>query len=99
MGTTISHFVQFHSKYDVSVVGHIQRGLPSPVLPSLNNVDQLITPAITIAVVSLSISISLAKMLSRKHTYKVSSNQVCYKEKIKPISLYFEIGIISLWYG
>jgi MFS superfamily sulfate permease-like transporter len=78
MGTMISHFTQFHSKYGVSVVGQIKRGLPLPSLPSLNNVDQLIVPAITIAVVSLSISISMAKMLSRKHSYKVSSNQVCY---------------------
>jgi MFS superfamily sulfate permease-like transporter len=78
VGTIISHFVQFQAKYSVSVVGEIKRGLPLPSLPSLNNVEQLIVPAITIAVVSLSVSISMAKMLSRKHTYKVSSNQVCY---------------------
>jgi MFS superfamily sulfate permease-like transporter len=69
---------KYISKYSVSVVGEIKRGLPLPSLPSLNNVEQLIVPAITIAVVSLSVSISMAKMLSRKHTYKVSSNQVCY---------------------
>lgn len=82
MGTIISHFTQLHSKYRVSIVGQINRGLPSPLLPSLNYVDQLIVPAITIAAVSLSISISMAKMLSRKHTYKVSSNQV-YDIKFK----------------
>jgi MFS superfamily sulfate permease-like transporter len=72
----ISHFTQLHSKYGVSVIGEIKRGLPSPSFPSLNNVDQLMIPAIAIAAVSLSISISMAKTLSRKHTYKVSSNQV-----------------------
>ncbi|CAF1291273.1 unnamed protein product [Adineta steineri] len=75
VGTTISHFTQFHSTYGVSVVGEIKRGLPPPSLPSFNNANQLIVPAITIAAVSLSISISMAKTLSRKHSYKVSSNQ------------------------
>jgi len=57
-------------------VGYIKRGLPPPLIPSLDNADQLIVSAIIIAAVSLSVSISMAKMLSRKHTYKVSSNQV-----------------------
>ncbi len=57
-------------------MGYIKRGLPPPLIPSLNNADQLIVSAIIIAAVSLSVSISMAKMLSRKHTYKVSSNQV-----------------------
>jgi MFS superfamily sulfate permease-like transporter len=57
-------------------VGYIKRGLPPPLIPSFNNADQLIVSAIIIAAVSLSVSISMAKMLSRKHTYKVSSNQV-----------------------
>ncbi|CAF4387134.1 unnamed protein product, partial [Adineta steineri] len=75
IGTVVSHFVRLDSKYGISVVGEIKRGLPSPVFPSLNNIDKLIVPAITIAAVSLSISISMAKMFSRKHGYKVSSNQ------------------------
>ncbi len=57
-------------------MGYIKRGLPPPLIPSLDNADQLIVSAIIIAAVSLSVSISMAKMLSRKHTYKVSSNQV-----------------------
>jgi MFS superfamily sulfate permease-like transporter len=57
-------------------VGYIKRGLPPPLISSFNNADQLIVSAIIIAAVSLSVSISMAKMLSRKHTYKVSSNQV-----------------------
>ncbi|CAF0892199.1 unnamed protein product [Adineta ricciae] len=75
IGTTVSHFLQLHSKYAVAVVGQIKRGLPAPSLPSFDHTDKLLVPAITIAAVSLSISISMAKMLSRKHTYKVSSNQ------------------------
>ncbi|CAF3416321.1 unnamed protein product [Rotaria sp. Silwood1] len=75
IGTVTSHFTKFHSKYSVSVVGEIKRGLPPLTIPPLNHINQLIVPAITIAAVSLSISISMAKMFSRKHGYKVSSNQ------------------------
>jgi len=77
IGTIISHFTHLHSQYGISVVGEIKRGLPPPVLPSFNHLNLLIVPAITIAAVSLSISISMAKMFSQKHGYKVSSNQVC----------------------
>ncbi|CAF3556212.1 unnamed protein product [Rotaria sordida] len=75
IGTITSHFTKLHSKHRVSVVGEIKRGLPSLTVPPLNHWNQLIVPAITIAAVSLSISISMAKMFSRKHGYKVSSNQ------------------------
>jgi len=79
----VSHFTKLHTKHGISVIGEIKRGLPPPILPSLNNINQLIVPAITIAAVSLSISISMAKMFSRKHDYKVSSNQVCNKNILK----------------
>lgn len=75
VGTVLSHFAQLHTKFGISVVGKIKRGLPPPALPTFNQVDHLIVPAITIGAVSLSISISMAKMFSRKHGYKVSSNQ------------------------
>jgi MFS superfamily sulfate permease-like transporter len=90
IGTIISHFTHLHSQYGISVVGEIKRGLPLPVLPSFNHLNLLIVPAITIAAVSLSISISMAKMFSQKHGYKVSSNQVCIMEV-------FVLGNIGIW--
>ncbi|CAF1961203.1 unnamed protein product [Rotaria magnacalcarata] len=74
IGTVVSHFTKL-STHGVSIVGEIKRGLPLPTIPTFNHVNELITPAITIAAVSLSISISMAKMFSRKHDYKVSANQ------------------------
>ena len=76
IGTVISHLTHLHAEFNVSVVGKIERGLPPPSFPSLSKINQLIVPAITIAAVGLSISISMAKMFSRKHGYRVSSNQV-----------------------
>lgn len=79
IATVISHLTNLHKSYGIAVVGEIKRGLPPFISPSLNHIDQLVVPAITTAAVSLSISISMAKMFSRKHGYKVSSNQVCRK--------------------
>ncbi|CAF3881784.1 unnamed protein product [Adineta steineri] len=75
IGTLISHFTQIHNFHGVSVVGPIKQGLPSPTPPPLQQISYLIMPAATIAMVSLCISISMGKMFSRKHNYKVSSNQ------------------------
>jgi len=63
------------SKNNVSVVGKVQRGLPSPRVPSFEHISSLILPMITISAVSLCINISLAKMFAKKHSYKVHSNQ------------------------
>lgn len=76
IGTVVSHLAHLHAEFNVSVVGKIERGLPPPSLPSLSTINQLIVPAMATAAVALSISISMAKMFSRKHGYKVSSNQV-----------------------
>ncbi|CAF3969115.1 unnamed protein product, partial [Adineta steineri] len=75
IGTLISHFTKIHNLHGVPVVGPIKQGLPLPTVPPFKHISYLIVPATTIAVVSLCISISIGKMLSRKHNYKVSSNQ------------------------
>lgn len=92
----MSHFGHFHSQYGVSVVGEIKRGLPAPSVPSFDHAEQLLARAITIAAVSLSISISMAKMLSRKHAHKVSSNQVCLTARVPKRWKYRTLGAARL---
>lgn len=99
VGTVASYLGHLHEKFGVSVVGKIERGLPPPTFPSLNNINELFVPAITIAAVSLSISISIAKMFSRKHGYKVSSNQVSVVNSCLKISVLLQIGTIGIWNG
>lgn len=72
----VSHFTGIHNRHGVSVVGPIKQGLPPPISPPFEQVLYLIVHAATIAMVTLCISISMAKMFSRKYNYKVSSNQV-----------------------
>ena len=76
MGTVVSHLMKLEDRHNVEVVGFIQRGLPAPKAPPFQYISSLIIPAITIAAVGLSLNIAMAKMFSRKHGYKVSSNQV-----------------------
>lgn len=76
LGTLVSHFARLDARYAVAVVGPIKKGLPPPSLPPFTHVSNLLLPSITIAVVSLCISISMGKMFGRKHGYKVRSNQV-----------------------
>ncbi|CAF3537398.1 unnamed protein product [Rotaria sordida] len=75
IGTIISHFTKFHNRHGVSVVGPIKQGLPAPISPPFKQISYLVVHAVPIAMVTLCISISMAKMFSRKHNYKVSSNQ------------------------
>ena len=72
----ISYFTQMHERHGVAVVGPVKRGLPRPVLPPFTHVSSLLVSAITIALVSLCLNISVATMFGRKHGYKVRANQV-----------------------
>ena len=76
LGTLVTYFIQLDSRYGIAVVGPIKKGLPSPSLPPFTYISNLLLPSITIALVSLCISISMGKMFGRKHGYKVRSNQV-----------------------
>ncbi|CAF4732069.1 unnamed protein product [Rotaria sp. Silwood1] len=70
IGTIISHFTEIHNRHGVSVVGPIKQGLPPPISPPFKQISYLVVHAVPIAMVTLCISISMAKMFSRKHNYK-----------------------------
>ena len=57
-------------------MGPVQRGLPVPRLPSFNHASSLILQAMNITVITLSVSIAMAKMFGRKNGYKIKANQV-----------------------
>ncbi|KAK2851498.1 hypothetical protein Q5P01_007774 [Channa striata] len=74
-GTIIVHYGGLISKFGVSVVGVIPTGFQAPYAPNSNLYGQLAGSAIAIAIVSYILNISLGKTFSRKHGYKVDSNQ------------------------
>ena len=63
----------------IEIVENIPSGLPSPVLPDISVWPEIFSAAITIAIISFSINISLATVFSRKHKYKVDSTQVSFR--------------------
>ncbi|XP_067382166.1 solute carrier family 26 member 6-like isoform X2 [Channa argus] len=75
VATIISHFGSLKSKYGVDVVGEIPSGLRAPFTPDATLFTQMVGDAFAVAVVSYTISISLAKTFALKHGYKVDSNQ------------------------
>ena len=50
--------------------------IPAPILPPFHLIPQLIGDAISIAIVSFALNISMAKFFGKKYKYEISSNQV-----------------------
>ena len=75
LATLISHYTMLHDTYNVKVVGSIASGLPTPKVPSMYNAKAYILDAFMVAIVSFTLSISMAKLLSQKHQYTIDDNQ------------------------
>lgn len=76
VGTTIiSRFFGFGETYGVRLVGEIPTGLPTPVAPSMGLVKIVAVDSIAIAIVSISIDISMALIFAQKNRYDIDPNQ------------------------
>lgn len=76
-GTLISWLARFSSKdvFNMKIVGDIPTGFPTPAFPRVNHMQSVAVDAVGIALVSFTISISMAKMFAQKHGYSLDSNQ------------------------
>lgn len=75
LGTIVSYFAKMTENYELTVVGEIPTGIPAPRLPPSEHLGSLIVDAFSIAVVAFTISVSMAKILAKKHNYTVDPNQ------------------------
>ncbi|XP_041349983.1 solute carrier family 26 member 6-like isoform X3 [Gigantopelta aegis] len=75
VGTIISHFVHLKEKYKVSVVGPISVGIPPPKMQQFTYLSDVISDAFAIGIVAFAISVSMAKILAKKHDYDIDPNQ------------------------
>lgn len=73
-GTLLSKYLDVEHKYNLSSVGKIPIGLPTPQLPPFYLIPDLILDGLLISIVAFSINISMASILAKKK-YKVDSNQ------------------------
>ncbi|KAL4223156.1 hypothetical protein ACF0H5_016628 [Mactra antiquata] len=74
-GTVISHFAKFNDNFGVKIVGDIPSGFIPPAMPHLQNAGRFASDAFVMAILSLAMSISLAKLLANKHGQQIDDNQ------------------------
>lgn len=74
-GTLASYFLSLGSNHGVHLVGDIPLGLPMPEIPPMDLVGKVALGALPIAIVSYSITISMALVMSTKREYTVRPNQ------------------------
>lgn len=75
IGTIVSYFGKFEEKFDVKVVGEIPSGFPMPKVPALHTASTMIMDCVVMAILSLAMTISLAKLTAKKHGISIDDNQ------------------------
>uniref|UniRef100_A0A914WQB0 STAS domain-containing protein n=1 Tax=Plectus sambesii TaxID=2011161 RepID=A0A914WQB0_9BILA len=75
VATAASHFFNFEGEYKISVVSHIPTGFPEPKLPRLDLIPQLLGDAVSVAVVTFVVTVSVGKLFAKKHGYVIDSMQ------------------------
>uniref|UniRef100_A0A915LIQ7 STAS domain-containing protein n=1 Tax=Meloidogyne javanica TaxID=6303 RepID=A0A915LIQ7_MELJA len=75
LGTSLSFLFHGHSKYGLEIVDHIPAGIPTPIMPDLTLLPELLPDAIAIAGVVMAVHISLAKIIAKKKCYRVDPGQ------------------------
>lgn len=73
-GALLSSILDVKHKYNLSNVGKIPIGLPSPQPPPFYLIPKLMLDGLFISIVAFSINISMASILAKKK-YKIDSNQ------------------------
>nr|BBA68352.1 putative Sulfate transporter [Phreagena okutanii] len=75
IGTIISHYANFEDNFNVKIVGPIPNGFEAPAVPNFDNAGNFISDAFVMAILSLAMSISMAKLCSNKHGLPIDDNQ------------------------
>ncbi|XP_055625393.1 solute carrier family 26 member 6-like [Toxorhynchites rutilus septentrionalis] len=74
-GTLASYAIGLGPNHDVLLVGEIHVGLPAPQLPPVMLLEKLAVDAISIAIVSYSVVMSMGMIFAQKEGYEVCANQ------------------------
>lgn len=74
-GTLISYFIQLGPVHHVRLVGKIPLGLPLPEMPPFRLLGLVAVDSIAIAIVSYTVTISMALIFAKKRNYEVRANQ------------------------
>ncbi|KAF6777470.1 hypothetical protein AHF37_03087 [Paragonimus kellicotti] len=74
LGTVSSNYLQLQSRYNVTVVGYIAKGMPDFSPPNWNLMSRMLTDAVVIGFTSTFLTISLVKMFSLKNKQVINHN-------------------------
>ncbi|ELK37214.1 Solute carrier family 26 member 9 [Myotis davidii] len=75
VATAISGGCKMPQKYHMQIVGEIQHGFPTPVLPVVSQWKDMVGTAFSLAIVGYVINLAMGRTLASKHGYDVDSNQ------------------------
>ncbi|KAL8599589.1 hypothetical protein ACOMHN_065198 [Nucella lapillus] len=75
LGTVISHVVKLEEVFNVKIVGDVPVGIPPPKAQQFHNLKDVLSDSIALGIVAFAISVSMAKILAKKHDYDIDSNQ------------------------
>ncbi|EGT59261.1 CBN-SULP-7 protein [Caenorhabditis brenneri] len=84
IGTTVSSIFAANSNYHVKIVGPIPTGFPSPALPDVSLFGNVFGDALAIAIVSVVVTVSMGKVIAKKHNYVIDVRQE-----------FFALGIVA----
>lgn len=70
-----SWYWQFETNYDIKIVGTVPTGLPEPAVPRLDIAPLIYQDAITVALISFAMNLSLAQVYAKKFRYTLNPNQ------------------------
>ncbi|XP_070557773.1 prestin-like isoform X2 [Ptychodera flava] len=75
LGTLISYYMKLEEKHDVDVAGYIPTGIPAPFVPPGRYMTSFIGDAFAIAMVGFCVSVSMATIFAKNHSYEIDANQ------------------------
>ncbi|EEB13233.1 Pendrin, putative [Pediculus humanus corporis] len=75
IGILTSYMLDLKKNYNVEIVGYIPQGMPVAQMPPLSLLPHVITESFMVALVALSINLSLTKIFESKSDYVIDDNQ------------------------
>ncbi|TPP61080.1 hypothetical protein FGIG_03314 [Fasciola gigantica] len=74
IGTVISQQVNLNGKFNVTIVGRIESGMPGITVPSWSLMPRMITDAVVIGITGSFLTVSLVKLFVLKHKLQLNYN-------------------------
>ncbi|XP_032376172.1 solute carrier family 26 member 9 [Etheostoma spectabile] len=75
VATAISGPLHLPEIYHMDIVGEIPLGFPAPILPTVNQWEDMFSTAFSLAIVGYVINLAMGRTLAAKHGYDVDPNQ------------------------